>query len=210
MRIAILLVTASVLALLAACGGDSSSSSTPTDTGASSSSSPTPTPTFNANAPGAQTVNAAACTAQDLQGTFVSSQGAAGHVYLTLEAGHASRACTLPGPPELRWYDAAGNGLGVPFTPVADCSSSQTDYTTCVYADPVGMAPSGATSAVRATVGIVNIGALQPCASAPLKGHTVGLQFPDTPLDVQIPLPEDIALQTCSAQVTLEGYGPRS
>lgn len=210
MRAAAVTVVALTLALLAACGGGNDSGSpTPSATsGASSSASATPAPTSNANAPGQQTVNAAACTRDDLHGRFVSEEGAAGHVYLTLQVDNPARACTLPGPPELRWYDAAGKGLTVPYTPVDDCTSGETDFSACIYSGPVNLAPGGKTAAVRAIAGVANIGVLQPCGSPALEAHTVGLQFPDTPLDIQITLPDDIALQSCVAQVTMEGYGP--
>jgi hypothetical protein len=214
LRILLIVLAAAAIALIAAIvllvtlsGGDDS----PAD-----SQSPTPTPTEGVLAPGQQSPNASVCTAQELLGTFVSSEGVAGHTIITLEVSHPQRACTFPGPPEVRWYDADGGGLGVPYTPNADCASGTTDYKTCVYAEPVDMTPanaspaSAAVSAVRAYVSITNIGALPTCESGPKKGHIVGLQFPETPLDVQIQLPNDIDLSTCAAQVTLQGYGPSS
>jgi hypothetical protein len=205
----ILAAVAIVIALLflfAACGDDDSSSSS------------TPTPTISAgdsiNSPGQQTPNTSACTPQQLLGTFISAEGAAGHTFITLEVSHAQRACTFPGPPEVRWYDADGGGLGVPFTPNITCAAEATDFATCVFGDPIDMSPAnpspaaGATTAVRAIVSVTNISVLPTCDADSKQAHIVGLQFPDTPLDVQIQLPNDIEMQTCSAQVDLQGYGP--
>lgn len=192
------------LVLLIACGGGNSPS---TDT-------PSPSPTEGAVAPGQETPNESACTREDVTGTLVSTEGAAGHVFLTLEVGSAQRACSLLGPPEVRWYDAGGIGMGVPFTPNAECEPDATDYATCVSPDQVNMSPAnaspsdGVTTTVRAIVSVTNIDVLAPCASPTRMAHVVGLQFPDVPLDVQIELPDDIEFQYCSAQVDLVGYGP--
>ena len=199
MRLLIALVAS--LAFAAACGGDDSSTSTPS---AIVSVTPTDEPP---NASGAATVNADACTPDDVTGTFVKSEGAAGHVFLTLEVGQASRMCTFPGPPELRWYDASGVALGVPFTPGESCASGATDFVVCIFPDAVEMTGG---KKVQAIVSVANTDLLPPCASPTLAAHIVGLQFPDTPKDVQITLPKDVTLQTCSAQVGLTGYGPAS
>lgn len=203
MRLVAAAAAVAALVLLIACGGGSSSTATPS-----------PSPTEGAVAPGQETPNESACTREDVTGTLVSTEGAAGGVFLTLEADNARRECTFLGPPEVRWYDAAGAGLGVPFTPNAECEQDETDYATCVFPDQVNMSPANAspsadaTTTVRATVSVTNIDVLIPCASPTRLAHVVGLQFPGVPLDVQIELPNDIEFQYCSAQVDLVGYGP--
>ena len=205
MRLIAAAAVVAALVLLIACGGDSSSPP---------SSTSSPTPTEGAVAPGQETPNESACTAEDVTGTLVSTEGAAGHTFLTLEVGSAQRVCILLGPPEVRWYDAAGVGLGVPFTPNSDCEQDETDYLTCVYPDEVSMSPANASPATdavtvtEAVVSITNIDVLEPCASPTRMAHVVGLQFPGVSLDVQIELPNDIEFQYCSAQVDLVGYGP--
>lgn len=192
------------LVLLIACGDDNSPST----------ATPSPSPTEGAVAPGQQTPNPDACTRVDVIGRLVSTEGAAGHTFLTLEVSGAERDCVLTGPPEVRWYDADGAGLGVPFTPSAECGQDETDYVTCVFPSQVSMSPANAspaadaTTAVRAVVSVTNIDVLVPCASPSKQAHIVGLQFPQVSLDVQVELPDDIEMQTCSAQVDLVGYGP--
>lgn len=204
------LFAAAVLAallLLAACGDDDSDP-TPTAT-------PEPTASEPIVSPGQLTPNPDACTADIMEGRLVGTEGAAGHVILTLEAENTERACTLEGPPELRWFDAAGTGLGVTYIAADDCESDETDYSVCIYPDAVGLddpdanLPIGAIEKVRAVVSVTNVGAVPtPCASPLVQAAAVGLQFPGVPLDVRIPLDEPIQLQTCFNQVDMLGYGP--
>jgi hypothetical protein len=208
MRILLTALTLALALLIVACSGDDSSTGTPTSS---------ETPTFNPLASGQATVNAQACTPQDVTGTFVSTDGAAGHVFLKLKVGSATRECTLPGPPEVRWHDTTGAAIPVSFGLNTACTADNTDYATCVFGDAInlssaGSSPSasGAVSSISAVVAVTEIGVLPTCTSAKYKAHSVGLQFPDTPLDVQIALPSDIDFQTCAAQAILQGYGPAS
>jgi hypothetical protein len=193
------------LVLLAACGDDDSPST----------STPSSSPTEAAVAPGQLTPNSNACTREIVEGTLVSTDSAGDATLITLEVQNTDVECVFDGPPELRWYDADANALGIPFTPGPACESDATEYDDCIYQDPIGLfnkrdfsVPIGTPYEVRAIVSVTKVDALIPCASPTKQAHTIGLQFPGVSLDVQIDVEDPVEMQFCSAQVDLVGYGP--
>ncbi len=198
------------LLLLAACGGSSSSSSPPTSTaGATVTSSPSPTPTVR--------IAGQICRSSDLYGAFVLSDGTAGTIYYQLGVTNVGALdCILVNPPALHFRDASGSDLGVASTLGTDCpAQGPYDPAACLDQDAVDLPAGAATPAVGAapgqmtvTIAVADIGALAPCASPTVQAHFIGLRFTGLTDDVRIELPNDIALQTCSAQASLHGYGP--
>jgi hypothetical protein len=190
------------LALLAACGGGSDSASpTPTE-----AISPTPTP--------APTPEPGACTASNLYGALVNSEGAAGTQFLTIGITNTLTACSLDGAPAINWYDAAGAKLDIPAATSVPCQPQAGDFTTCAYDGrftlPAG-APTPAPGVNGQAVALIAVyvsDVVTECSSPTETAHSVGLGFPGITSDVQVELPEDVALPPCSTQVTLQAYGP--
>ncbi len=201
-------MVAAVLSLVVACGGSSSSSSPPTAV-PSVTESPTPTPTPR--------IAGSICRGTDLRGAFVLSDGTAGTIYYQLGVTNVGALdCILVNPPVLHFRDASGSDLGVVSTLGTDCpAQGPYDPAACVDEDAVDLSAGAATPAagtapgqLTVTIAVADIGALAPCASPTVQAHFIGLRFTGLADDVRIELPNDIALQTCSAQVRLHGYGP--
>jgi hypothetical protein len=202
MRLACALLA--LLLMLAACGDDDGPSPTITAE---------PTNTEPAVAPGQLTPNPDACTADVLDGSVKSVSNQEKATVITLDVVNTDRRCEFDGAPELRFYTAAGSGLGVAFLSGPDCSSDATDYGGCVYQDAIELpeAGSGTPSGVRAVMTVSHLSALPACPSpgAPvIEATTIGLVFPGVARDLLIPLTQPLELQTCIGQVELTGYGP--
>src|SRR6266545_4818079 len=111
--------TVVALMLFIACGGASNDSS-PTSTPAiTESPSPTPVPV--------------ACTASNLYGGLVSTEGTAGAQILTIGITNTSTVCTLSGPPLVNWYDEADANLAIQPATNSLCQPQAGDFTTCVF-----------------------------------------------------------------------------
>jgi len=186
--------------LFAACGDDDSATPSPTST-------LTQDPAIS---PGQTTPNPDACVSDELEAEVVSTDSENDATVITVEVTNTERACVFEGPPELRWYDADGNGLGVVFTPAPACEEGETDYDECVYSAQVSLPESGSNepNLIRAIISVTDADALIPCASPTKQAETVGLQFPGVSLDVQVDIEAPVEMQYCSAQVDLVGYGP--
>jgi hypothetical protein len=203
-------IVAAVLSVAAACGGSSSSTSTPTTTAnATATSSPSPSPT--------PLPAGSICRGTDLYGAFVSSQGTAGTIFYQLGVTNVGALdCILVNPPTLRFRDASGSDLGIVSSLGTDCpAQGPYDPASCLDQDAVDLPPGAPTPTTNAppgqltvTVAVADIGVLSPCASPTVQARLIGLRFTGLTDDVRIALPNDIALQTCSAQVRLHGYGP--
>ncbi len=217
-------LVSAALSLAAACGGSSPASSTPTPTPSQTAATEAPTPIVAISHTATVTVSptpppaGSICAAADLYGAFVLSQGAAGTSYHQLGLTNTGdQDCILVNPPTLRFKDASGLDLGVTYTSSDVCPGQGPYDQSCIDEDAVDLPPGQPTPATDAppgqlsvTVAVTNIGVLQPCASPTVQAHFIGLRFTGTTEDVNIELPNDIDLQTCSGQVRLQGYGPSS
>jgi hypothetical protein len=184
------------LMLLIACGGGSKNSS-PTPSGESPTITPVPV----------------ACTASHLYGALVSAEGAAGTQFLTIGISNTSAGCTLSGPPLINWYNEAGAKLPLQPATNSPCQPQAGDFTTCVFNGQItltGEAPTPAPGVDGQAVAVVvvrNIDQFPECLSPTETAHSVGLEFPNVTPDLRVELLENIALQICETQVTLQGYG---
>jgi hypothetical protein len=102
----------------------------------------------------------------------------------------------------------------VPAPTSVRCQPQAGDYTTCVFDDQVVLEAGAATPAADVNgqaVAVVVVKAndsLPQCPPPTETAHFIGLEFPGVTPDMQVELSGDVSLQTCTTQVTLQGYGP--
>jgi hypothetical protein len=195
----LLAISLAALFLFVACGDDDEEATT----------SPTQTQTASVSV----TPDIGACEMSNLEAELVSSEGTAGHRFVTFNVRNSQDACSLVGPPNIVWYDDGANEVEIPFEANLGCESGSTDYSTCVLNEQIDLPAAGQSVAAGSPYGALvvvsvgNIGALEPCTDGSVLAEAVGFEFGEEP-SIQVELPEDIELQSCSPQVTLHGYGP--
>ena len=202
-----LLAAALILALFVACGDD--------DDGGETSPTGEPTPDISTTpSSAAAPTGSENCGDLDLEATYVLSEGAVGHQFLTFQLNTTRRQCALASAPSLVWLDRGGGALDLEFATNVECSDDNTDYSTCIYPDEIDLPPPGAglpvgaVEAAKVVVSVANIGVLEPCASPSLLATALEFELPNAGGGVLAELPQDIELRSCSPQVTLWGYGP--
>jgi hypothetical protein len=200
---------AAAVSLVVACGGSSSTSSTPSQTSATSASA--------AVATSPPATGATSCQSNQIYGALVSDNAAEPRV-LTLGIGNTLSTCTLAGPPQIHWYDEAGESIDdsiqLPVTTNAACGTGATGFTTCVDTATVtlpGGEPLPAANVSGPVIAVVSVTTNGECVDPAIaSAHFIGLAFPGTTLDAQVELSQDVQFLRCVAQVALQGYGPSS
>ncbi len=117
--------------------------------------------------------------------------------------------CALPGPPALRFEDAAGADLAIPYSNNLPCPGnagmecllhgSLALQATDVTPAPEGPAPSGSV-----VVAITNTSNYLPCESPNVFANMLVFTFPEVG-ELAVPL-DGFELQQCETQVTLFSF----
>lgn len=150
------------------------------------------------------------CPADELSVAFVRGGAAAGTYGATYGINNnGGSPCALPGPPALRFEDAGGVDLAIPYRNNLPCRSTAEEncllhgslalQTTDVTPAPEGPAPSAAV-----LIMIAGTGNYLPCESPNVFASTLVFTFPEVG-ELGVPL-DEWELQQCETQVTLHSF----
>lgn len=189
----LLVVSLALVALLAACGGGS------------------PSPTVSPSAtPGAASGLAQACSGDDIHASFVSSAEYSGVIYLTF--GFSSeKACGLPGPPGIQWFDKDGNQLHpVSQQNAPPCASARGDNSACISQGTVNLEGTGGPPTFSgehpAAIVAVDDASLRKCIERPgVPAASIAFAFEGAD-EASAELPTPLSFD-CGAGARLAGYG---
>ena len=118
--------------------------------------------------------------------------------------------CALPGPPALRFEDAGGVDLAIPYRENLPCTSSTAEQfcllggSVALQATDVTPAPDGPVPSAAVVVAISGTGNYRPCASPNVFASSLVFVFPEVG-EMGVPL-DEWELQQCETQVTVYSF----